>query len=397
MWASTLTVESLQTSSNRIGNDSLKLAVVIGPPSYRKPQETQLFDGCQHFRTVFITASEEPIKPQAESGQLNVSIKKIVPDFLLAPFVRKPYSPVSFIRLSRLERVLGDADVVNCIELYSLISRQTAEAIYEKKSKLVVSVFETIPKTPVYQAPPFRGNLKVVLRRADLVLAYTNRARECLLNMGAEEGRVTTLYPGIDLKIFYPAVEERRDVSVRVLFVGGMAGEKGLRVLATAFESLDVGGAELWICARNLPHDTRFAIQRLSRRRTVRVLGDVDHRAIPSVYRQCDIFCLPSIDKRRLGVKVWEEQFGFALVEAMASGLPVVASNCGAIPEIAGPKNLIVPQGSPEELKEGLTRLIEDSKLRRAIGNSNRSRSEEMFDLVKQREKLDRVLLKLFS
>ena len=107
------------------------------------------------------------------------------------------------------------------------------------------------------------------------------------------------------------------------------------------------------------------------------------------------MFCCPSVDSRLFGWTHWEEQFGFGLVEAMGSGLPIVSTDCGAIPEVVGSQNLIVPQGSVMSMIPALDKIGDDRGLRFSLGNENRSRAEHLFDVEKQSECLENEMVRL--
>jgi glycosyltransferase involved in cell wall biosynthesis len=98
----------------------------------------------------------------------------------------------------------------------------------------------------------------------------------------------------------------------------------------------------------------------------------VDHAEIPSLYRSSAMLVLPS---------VCEEPFGMPLVEAMASGLPVVATRVGGIPEVVedGVTGLLVPPEDPVALAEAIARLLDDREYAAALGAAGRRRAEERF------------------
>jgi colanic acid/amylovoran biosynthesis glycosyltransferase len=307
----------------------------------------------------------------------------IKPVFLLDPLstIRGKKSGGSWSMLDGLSDSLTDVDVIDTSELYTFFTYQCLRLKELMEKPLVVSVIESIPHHISSWLPPYSLLSSLVAERADLIIALTKRSRDYLLSLGVDKSRIEVIYPGFDLEMFKPA-GERQDGKVRILFVGQLSQYKGLDLLLEAFMRLaknhDKKTIELWICGKGpLENTVRACAKRLE---NIRYFGSVDWHELPAIYNQCHIFCSPSVDNTRFGIRIWEEQLGMVLVEAMASGLPVVASDCGAIPEILGTNNLIVNQSSKEMLHSSLEALVHDPDRRLSIGEKNRARAEEMFE-----------------
>ena len=90
----------------------------------------------------------------------------------------------------------------------------------------------------------------------------------------------------------------------------------------------------------------------------VRFLGPLDAADLPAFYAELDVLAVPS--RPTAG---WTEQFGRVAVEAMACGIPVVASASGALPDVVGGAGLLVPAGDPDALREALVRVGTDPAL----------------------------------
>ncbi len=104
---------------------------------------------------------------------------------------------------------------------------------------------------------------------------------------------------------------------------------------------------------------------------SVEFLGFVDHSELPGLLFTFDIFAMPSI----------EESFGVAAIEASATGLPVVTSRAGGLPEVVedGVTGFLAERGNVDELAARLEKLITDPQLRFIMGKAGRKFVEEKY------------------
>jgi glycosyltransferase involved in cell wall biosynthesis len=102
-------------------------------------------------------------------------------------------------------------------------------------------------------------------------------------------------------------------------------------------------------------------------------VGSVPFKDMANRYRQMDLLVMPSV----------REGFGLSVAEAMACGLPVVASDCSAIPELIddGKGGFLCPVGDVNAFAEKINLLADSPKLRREMGEYNRAKVEKMFAL----------------
>ena len=179
-------------------------------------------------------------------------------------------------------------------------------------------------------------------------------------------GRTAVMYNGADEESFYPAVSTVVSMTPVVLFVGRLVPEKGVHVLVAAMRLLARQGVRLQAkiigsvnfaggksstyadeLMRDCPENTEF-------------MPHMAGAPLAEQFRSASIFCCPS---------TWEEPFGMVNVEAMASGLPVVASAVGGIPEIfTHGGGLLVRKNSPVELAAALKSLAENEAERARLG-----------------------------
>jgi glycosyltransferase involved in cell wall biosynthesis len=96
-----------------------------------------------------------------------------------------------------------------------------------------------------------------------------------------------------------------------------------------------------------------------------------------------DALVLPSLSTRD-----WCEQYGRVITEAMASGVPVIASNSGAIPEVVGDAGIIVNEGSTPEFVAALRRVILEPSSQQALGEAGLARAQTAFSPANGAERL---------
>lgn len=225
-------------------------------------------------------------------------------------------------------------------------------------------------------------------RLSPCVIAISQRVREDILRhyggsgtTGIREENVKVIYNGVDLEEFSPArsSEERSHLRERlgltpddvvVLFVGTGIFRKGFKHLLRAGAILKNRGIKICILAMGRPGG-RGGANRLAKQwkmqGNVRFTPTHEHPA--NVYRAADLFCLPSL----------YEPFGFACLEALASGLPCIVSRaCGAAEILSEAKNgYILEQADDADTLAKYIESLFDEKIRRQMGESARTLAEK--------------------
>jgi glycosyltransferase involved in cell wall biosynthesis len=215
-------------------------------------------------------------------------------------------------------------------------------------------------------------------RLARKLIAWCDWTKASLVrDYGVDPDKVVVISPGIDLDRWHFPHEPREEAGpIRLLFVGGDFRRKGGEVLLEAFRQELVGACELDIV-------TREEVD-LDGLRGVRVHHGLGPNApeLMSLYARADVFVFPTFgDVRPL-----------AVMEAMASGLPVISTRVGAIDEEVdeGITGLLVSPGDHRTVAEAVTRLVADPDLRRRMGAAGRCAAERRFDASRNyREVLD--------
>ena len=171
---------------------------------------------------------------------------------------------------------------------------------------------------------------------------------------------------GIDVDKFAlnaAPLPQYQDGKTNILFVGRLEKRKGLRYLLEAYSKLKwrMPNTRLLVVGPGLPDEESFEIIGARRLQDVVFVGKVDDEGLPRYYASADIFCSPATGA---------ESFGIVLLEAMAAGKPVVASDIEGYSGIIshGQQGLLVPCKNSEELAKSLSLLIENPELARRMG-----------------------------
>jgi glycogen synthase len=197
---------------------------------------------------------------------------------------------------------------------------------------------------------------------ADAVLAITPRLFRLLVSDGVEADRVHLIPPGVNPSLFEGPFEDPFSGvgRPRVLFVGRLAPQKGVRVLVAAAGLLEDESAQVLLVGDG---PERPALEREAERLGVggrlHFVGFLAHDRLPAVMSHADLLVLPSL----------YEELGTVLLEAMQAGLPIVASKTGGIPDVIedGVNGMLVPPGDPEAIALAIDRLLANRDLARRL------------------------------
>lgn len=294
-----------------------------------------------------------------------------------------------------LEWVLRDRDLVHAVDFHYGFSLQAARSCQRRGSPLVITRWENLPFAYHRYGACFDPSRYALVARAARVVAATSRsAAEALKEEGTETGRVEVIYPGVDLERFRPGPEPaglRRRLGLPpevpvVLFVGRLVWEKGCLDLVRAFSRLS-RPAHLLLVGRG-PEQPLLeeVVQRRGLTGRVTLRAGLPYRELPDLYRLATVFALPSIPTAG-----WEEQFGMVLAEALASGVPVIASRSGAIPEVVGSAGWLVEPHRPLELADALEGVLGEPGRARDMAQAARQRAEAALDRIRYAREMAQV------
>ncbi|HEX3256196.1 MAG TPA: glycosyltransferase [Gaiellaceae bacterium] len=203
--------------------------------------------------------------------------------------------------------------------------------------------------------------------------------------------KLVVIHCGVDTQVFRPGARERREGRFTVLSVGTLHEVKGQANLVEACRLLQEEGIDV-VCDLVGDGPDRKALSRqieaagLGGR--VTLLGLRDRSEVAELLRKADVLAAPSVPTRR-GKR---EGIPVVLMEAMASGVPVVASRVSGIPELVedGVSGLLVTPGDPRSLADALARMHADAALREALAREARAKVEAEFDVRQNARKLVR-------
>jgi phosphatidyl-myo-inositol alpha-mannosyltransferase len=210
--------------------------------------------------------------------------------------------------------------------------------------------------------------LRPLWRRLDARIAVSGAAAAFVRKRFPEDG-VRVIPNGVEVDLFATAEPASLPGGRRVLFVNRLDRRKGFPVMVEAFRRLHAARPDALLVVAGDGRD-RGAVRDLRPEVRARVvmLGDVAHADLPPYHAACEVFCAPATGR---------ESFGIVLVEAMAAGLPVVASDIPGYREVArdGVEAILVPARDPGAVAGALDRVLGDPELAAALGAAGRERA----------------------
>ncbi len=218
----------------------------------------------------------------------------------------------------------------------------------------------------LHYAMDLRLYTRMALRRAAAVTAVSDFTARLVREDLRFGGPIEVIPNGVDVGRFCPTDAPARDGPLRVLFSGNLTRRKGADLLP---QIARLAGPDVEIHyttgARTGIDDPRWA--------GLQAIGRVPYMDMPSLYRQFDVLLFPTV----------REGMSLALLEAMASGLAVVASDAASNPELIEPGvgGLLCPVGEPEAYAAALRQLAADRARVRRMGEHNRRVIESRYTL----------------
>lgn len=219
--------------------------------------------------------------------------------------------------------------------------------------------------------PPFRWGERWVLNRVDYALAGTSSAADVWRQKGYRGPLEIIPQFGTDPALF-AAPDNQGDTArpFTIGYAGRLVEEKGVHILMQAAAHLQAVDWRLYLLGGG-PYQEHLEslAKQLGISDRVIFAGQVRSVDMPAQYHRFDVLVVPSLTRPN-----WKEQFGRVLVEAMASGVPVIGSDSGAIPDVISDAGLIVPEADVAALAACLMNLQGDAALRAHLKMMGRER-----------------------
>jgi glycosyltransferase involved in cell wall biosynthesis len=222
--------------------------------------------------------------------------------------------------------------------------------------------------------PPFSWMERYNLNNAAYAIAGNQEGKGVLRAKGYRGGMAVIPQFGVDPEIYKPTGQEKQERVFCIGYIGRLVEEKGVDLLLRALSDLP-GEWRLRILGSG-PQKWRLEslVQELGLIGRVAFDSPIPSPGMPDYYRGLDLLVLPSRTRSN-----WKEQFGRVLIEAMATGVPVVGSDSGEIPHVIGDAGLIFPEDDALAFREAIEEIMGDERLRQRLAQAGRERVLERY------------------
>lgn len=199
---------------------------------------------------------------------------------------------------------------------------------------------------------------------ADRIVVASSFTRHTLVEHGVDPDKIRVNPYGVDLERFRARDHDPGRHPLRFVFVGSLQARKGVPLLVDVWRHLAPRDAELWLVGTSAPSVRRL----LPGLAGLHVKGPVQNSQLPKIFHDCDVFVFPSLF----------EGFGLVILEAMASGLPVITTDATAGPDVVtdGQDGFLVPAGDTEALRAKMRWCLENRDHLPGMGEAARRAAE---------------------
>lgn len=244
----------------------------------------------------------------------------------------------------------------------------------------------------------YHRKLSVLFRVGDKFTVPSRQMKRQLVRWGCPSHKIKIMYSGIDLNKFKYTRRKPKTKHIRIIAVGRLHKKKGFQYLLRAFKKVHdrYPSTRLMIVGQGKERRAlKHLIAALKIKKYVKLKGLVAHRKLAGLLNRSDVFCLPSITTRDGN----HEGIPNSLKEAMATGLSVVSTRHGGIPELVtnGKEGLLVPEKNVARLAKKIKHLIKNPALRAEMGRKGHKKVRRRFNSAKQVTRLERIYRRLMK
>lgn len=212
--------------------------------------------------------------------------------------------------------------------------------------------------------------IRNVWKNSKAVISNSEGLKELALKTQSS-AKIDIIPNGIDTEEFKPTTKGN-DTKLRILSVSRLIKRKGIEYLLEGIQMVkEIFGDGFEVCIvgeGNQEQELKVMARQLKIDDVVIFEGYIEHAKLSAIYSNSDIFVLPSLN----------EGMSNTILEAMASGLPIITTDTGGTKELIDGNGIIVPMENSKAIADAIGRLTEDSRLRDKMGEKSREIAEGM-------------------
>ena len=209
---------------------------------------------------------------------------------------------------------------------------------------------------------------KAIWKKAAILVACSQGLKDRALQF-LPSVPIEVIPNGVDLDWFYPTPNDNPSDGLRLLTVGRLSVTKRVEILIDAVEIAHKAGLKLYLTVAgggSLEQQLRDIVSQKRLQDIIEIIGRADPGDLPLMYRHSDIFVSASM----------QEGMSNAMLEAMASGLPIITTRCEGVEELITDNGFVVEHASAEAIAEAIRKLADDRSLRKQMSEAARKQAE---------------------
>lgn len=278
--------------------------------------------------------------PQRVFHERNRAFQKMIPDASLQKSTSViGFDTSSWLLAERAEKI-GKPYFLDQSISHPLVNQEIMEGVARRFPDWGAEIETRLPEVLACERREYALATRIV--------AASSFSRQTLISQGVPADKIIVNSYGVDLNLFHPPTAPRTRKPVRFLFLGLLSARKGVPLLVEAWRKLNMKDAELLLVGPATERE-RALIPELP---GLKFLGKRPHQELPELLRQCDVLVFPS----------YCEGFALVLLEALASGMPIITTEATAGPDLIqdGTEGRLIPAGDLDALTSAMQDLASD-------------------------------------